>query len=272
LTTPQNYVEKIFQIPFALRPMGDRGYRQLVGKLVESEGRKDGEVVAREGKEEQELEREIPQREEKEIQTEEPVDRVEGEKDRPDEFEPTIEMKPPSANLSEQEAEFMKAMGDLIPSPRAAKRFVNIYRLTLASVDDGGKLSDLRGTENKPGDYQAVLLMLAILTGFPGQGADILKTLANGGGKSNGILDFVSKLKTRKEPKSEPARYGNGVRKGILEAERAVWDRLSKILKERIKELGVRDSLEPFVRWASWVARFSFQYKPVISEEEGSEG
>ena len=268
LTTPQNYVEKIFQIPFALRPMGNRGYRQLVGKLVESEGRKEGKVPALEDKEKQEPDREIPQREVKEIQAEEPGDRVEGEKDKPDEFEPTIEMKPPSANLSEQEAEFMKAMGDLIPSPRAAKRFVNIYRLTLASVDDGGKLSELRGTENGPGDYQAVLLMLAILTGFPGQGADILKTLVNGDRKFGGIMDFVSKLKTRKEPNSEPARYRNGVRKGILEAERAVWDRLSNILKEKIKELGVRDSLEPFVRWAGWVARFSFQYKPVISEEE----
>jgi hypothetical protein len=40
------------------------------------------------------------------------------------------------------------------------------------------------------------------------------------------------------------------VRKGILEVERPVWDRLSSILKERIEELGVRDSLEPFVRWA----------------------
>ena len=65
--------------------------------------------------------------------------------------------------------------------------------------------------------------------------------------------------------------YRNGVRKGILEVERAVWDRLSSILKERIEELGVRDSLEPFVRWAGWVARFSFQYKPVISEEEVAE-
>ena len=44
--------------------------------------------------------------------------------------------------------------------------------------------------------------------------------------------------------------YRNGVRKGILEVERPVWDRLSSILKERIEELGVRDSLEPFVRWA----------------------
>ena len=131
---------------------------------------------------------------EEKIQTEESSDKIEENKGKPDEFEPTIEMKPPSANLSEQEAEFMKAMGDLIPSPRAAKRFVNIYRLTLASVVDGGKLSELRGTENRPGDCQAVLLMLAILTGFPGQGADILKTLANGGGKCNGISDFVSNL------------------------------------------------------------------------------
>ncbi|MBW8039032.1 MAG: hypothetical protein FVQ85_03435 [Planctomycetes bacterium] len=261
LTTPQNYVEKIFQIPFALRPMGDTGYKKLVEKLTEEKERK---VV-------------VPTTPEPTPTPPEPTQpgstppQSMQMKHTMEEFEPTIEMKPPSANLSKQEAEFMKAMGDLIPSPRAAKRFVNIYRLTLASVDDRGKLDELRGTKNRPGDYQAVLLMLAILTGFPRQGADILTTLANGGGKCNGILDFMSKLKTENKTNSDPVRYSNGVRKGILEADRAVWYRLSNILKEKIGELGVKDSLEPFVRWADWVARFSFQYKPVISEEEGGE-
>jgi hypothetical protein len=34
--TPQNYLEKIFQIPFNLRPMGKRGYERLVQKLMET--------------------------------------------------------------------------------------------------------------------------------------------------------------------------------------------------------------------------------------------
>src|ERR1043165_1048765 len=33
-TTPQNYLEKIFQIPFSLRPMTDTGYSRLVSKLL----------------------------------------------------------------------------------------------------------------------------------------------------------------------------------------------------------------------------------------------
>ena len=42
--TPQNYLEKIFQVPFNLRPMGRVGYQQLIRKLVKE--RDDG---AREG-------------------------------------------------------------------------------------------------------------------------------------------------------------------------------------------------------------------------------
>jgi len=263
LTTPQNYVEKIFQIPFSLRRMEDTGYRQLVGKLVEGRKRDDkkrtmggAQIVEGEQRPRVELEHQITSPEEKEVGV--------------DEFKPTIEMRPPLANLSEKEVEFMKAMGDLIPSPRATKRFLNIYRLTLSSVNDGGKLSRLRGTGNEPGEYQAVLLMLAILTGFPDQGPDVLKALEDRNKTFAGVSDFVKKLKTRKEPNSEPARYCNGVRKGISEAERSTWDRLSTILEEKTKgrRLVTKDSLEPFRRWAGWVARFSFQYKPVIGDED----
>jgi hypothetical protein len=37
-TTPQNYLEKIFQIPFSLRPMTDMGYRRLMGTLMLPQG------------------------------------------------------------------------------------------------------------------------------------------------------------------------------------------------------------------------------------------
>ena len=34
LSTPQDYLEKIFQIPFALRPVEETGYRHLVADLL----------------------------------------------------------------------------------------------------------------------------------------------------------------------------------------------------------------------------------------------
>ena len=37
-TTPQNYLEKIFQIPFSLRPMTSGGYDRLIGTLMSTRG------------------------------------------------------------------------------------------------------------------------------------------------------------------------------------------------------------------------------------------
>ena len=66
----------------------------------------------------------------------------------------------------------MKKLFPFVPSPRAAKRLVNVYRLLRATVgrDEWSTFLGAGGD----GDFRAVLLLLALLTGYPSEGTDIL--------------------------------------------------------------------------------------------------
>ncbi len=89
-----------------------------------------------------------------------------------------IEPRPDHLLIHPWEQNFMKQLHELIPSPRATKRFINIYRLIRASVDldDKIRLEDFTGAEGE-GKYRPVLLLLGILTGYPDQATEILREL-----------------------------------------------------------------------------------------------
>jgi hypothetical protein len=57
-------------------------------------------------------------------------------------------------------------LAPLVPSPRAAKRLVNLYRLVRARLY-GTKLDDFLIARVREAPYRAVLLLLAILVGRP---------------------------------------------------------------------------------------------------------
>jgi hypothetical protein len=70
--------------------------------------------------------------------------------------------------LREGEVAFMKMLGPLIgKSPRATKRFVNLYRLVRARKRDVELKAFLEGTAEVPAQYPAVMVVLAIEVGLP---------------------------------------------------------------------------------------------------------
>ena len=81
-------------------------------------------------------------------------------------------MNPRALDISDDERLFMAQMYPLIGTPRGAKRFVNVYRLLKAShpVAEQGDFAD-------PQVHRPVLLLLASLTGFPRETAEILRDL-----------------------------------------------------------------------------------------------
>ena len=89
-----------------------------------------------------------------------------------------IDPNPEHLQIEYWERNFMKELHQLIPSPRATKRFINIYRLIRATVDLDERLAleEFIGNE-KQGKYRAALLLLAILTGYPDQATEILREL-----------------------------------------------------------------------------------------------
>ena len=285
LTTPQNYVEKIFQIPFALRPMEEDGYMRFIEGLTAGQRKAVPQTPDTENSADTTESLEPQPEPDKEHEEQDAVDpsqaakddnadqkqRVdsdtptpEGDSGEAQEKESAIAMQPASLELLPEEIAFMQKLGDLVPSPRAAKRLVNVYRLIRATIQDDRELARLEGRSRQPGDYEAVLFMLAILTGFPTQAIGMLKTLTAPGPKASGLTDFLGNLKTKKIPNSSPPAYSNIVHHRISATERARWDSLSERLDAQRQELKLDDSLDPYMYWAERVARFSFQYAQTL--------
>jgi WD40 repeat protein len=88
---------------------------------------------------------------------------------------PVVELRPQGLQLSAAEVEFMTRLGGLLPTPRAAKRLVNVYRLVRIGIPDG-ELAAFVGDE-KGGPYQAVQVLLAILVGHPDAARQVFRAL-----------------------------------------------------------------------------------------------
>jgi hypothetical protein len=131
-----------------------------------------------------------------------------------------------------------------IPTPRAAKRFTNIYRLLKAPLDPE-ELLIFEGTAFSPGEFRAPMLLLAILTGFPHLSVVLFGTI-----RDQNPLSF-----------SPSAFFSDIAAQSIVGPD---VQRLQNCLNPLVKA-GLAESGEPFVRWIPKVARFSF-YTARITE------
>ena len=82
--------------------------------------------------------------------------------------------------LTDRELEFLDELGDLVRTPRSAKRMFNLYRM-LRSARSVEEASEFLGTEKHPGEYQAVAQLLAILTAHPKILGHIITARPDGG-------------------------------------------------------------------------------------------
>ena len=283
VTTPKSYLEKIFQIPFTLQPMGRSWYARLIGSLVsieKAEGKTEQRPLLAQAVQDREKAggEEIPEEggpgdqgpEKTGIETPtgagpetdttpapRPGPKLPEEKVK--EALPAVteaDLSPPNLIIQPWEQEFMKQLDELIPSPRSAKRLVNLYRLIKATVSES-ELPRFEGNAKRGGEYQAVLLMLAMLAGFSDQAYDVFNVLSEGRVKGP-WWKFVRRLKPVRIPGSHPPLYRNAVAKGIPEAQEPAWERLYLGLEAQKPYFKIADSLEPFTRLSRRVARFSF--------------
>ena len=164
----------------------------------------------------------------------------------------------------------MKLLHELIPSPRAGKRFVNIYRLIRASVGDRDR-SLFVGDAAKGGEHRCALLLLAMLTGYPAEATEILGELIREE-HAETWWTLIDNLKVSKTSASgKPAAKGqrrqaagqdfSAIANGGLQAQR--WEGLFSKLDS------IRPNLEDrpcgsFGKWAPQIARYSFQSGRVL--------
>ena len=146
--TPQNYLEKIFQIPFWVKPLPEGARKRIVQGLVEKS------LI------EKELSETSMARDNSSIVEYEPDEAIrEFKKDA------ITNPNPPSLDILGRELKFMENMKALLGrTPRSVKRFVNIYWLMKSVAINQ---SDSFVQDSPHADYKQVLFLLAVLTGLP---------------------------------------------------------------------------------------------------------
>jgi len=250
-STPLNYLEKIFQIPLTLRPMQLKGFENLVDRLVTKENKsepkqKTPDANAGDGATTDGGAQSGENIEKKEDPT---AGRTAGKTAGTGTATSPPTRKPSEyLQITSDEGAFMKNLFPLMPSPRAAKRFVNVYRLIRAKQD-----SALRKR-----DYEPLLLLLAILTGYPVEATYLLQGLMNEKVAKGGWPEFVRglALPDTLDGAEIPEDW-----------QPAHWEKLKKLLTKVHETCGIADGFDigPFVEWAPEVARYSFHTGRILA-------
>jgi hypothetical protein len=289
--TPLNYLEKIFQIPYTLLPINKTGFANMVDALA-SDGQ--AQPVP-------DPEPELPRTRRKAKEPspaptlhtdvapapedatappgpqEEPTVSLAPKTKPATQPSKTIDRNPSHLRIEKQERDFMKRLYNFIPSPRAGKRFVNIYRLLRASVEDKERASFVGNTYR--GDYQAALLLLAILTGFPNEATELFRVLVEEKPQSS-WWTFIESFKARMVPELPAGKVVARADSDNIAARsgRSVSSTPSPITGDSLRRNwtalyanldGVKRNLEDrscdvFTVWAARVARYSFQTGRVV--------
>lgn len=243
--SPHDYLEKIFQIPFWLRPMSEPSTRDLLEALapmttaaLTAEPPDIGTTAStteqsRDEVSETEMapqtERPSPEVAEAVTASEPPPadaaqavsDTVEPEEETiqalpeqqtPEEeeaLEAAVDLNPQQLLLSAEELQYMQHLAPLLGrSPRSVKRFVNVYRLYRARVRLTGDedFNRLLGTAQTPGTYHIALFLLALITGHPELAQVLLHAIADAK-REQTLGEFVGHFQSEAS-KETPSRWG----------------------------------------------------------------
>jgi peptidoglycan hydrolase-like protein with peptidoglycan-binding domain len=157
-TTPQNYLEKIFQYSLVLRPMTPEGFERLVRGILPVE-RPLPDVDVR------------PMAEPIEDGTTAPNgDAPQPPSPGPPPSEAKPDLAPRDLVFTEVELEAIVRLAPMFGTPRAAKRLTNLYRLIRVAVGADRVLEDEA--------YQPLLLLLAVSLAYPTHARDFFRALS----------------------------------------------------------------------------------------------
>jgi hypothetical protein len=87
------------------------------------------------------------------------------------------DLRPRGLQVSQPEADFLARLGPLLPTPRAAKRLVNLYRLVRISIPEA-ELTEFAGTGGGA-PHQVVQVLLAILVGSPAAAVRVFREITD---------------------------------------------------------------------------------------------
>ncbi|MFL5799049.1 MAG: P-loop NTPase fold protein [Actinomycetota bacterium] len=263
--SPQDYLEKIFNIPFALPHMRKDSFGQLLRSLAgEDESKRRGS----------------PALDRAPVSTDDSAASEPGETDGRTEGSgtertgdaiiaepesgitrgiPTAEMRPMTAD----ELKLLAALGPLVDTPREAKRLVNLYRM-IRATRDLSTASGFLGDEQQPGEYQAVAILLGMVSAHGWLLNDVLYAPPR---PDEGVLGgLLSREPTTRwaafVADAEPRKDGAGVYRNAITGELGprtmqAWRAIHTGLTGPTA-LVTLAGLDAFQTWAPKVVRFSF--------------
>jgi len=88
---------------------------------------------------------------------------------------PPSRIRPEVSRISPDEAAFLPSLSGLLPGPRAAKRFANVYRLLHAGLGPDDLRTFLRRTSRGGAPFQASAVLLAGVVGWPEEAESLLQ-------------------------------------------------------------------------------------------------
>lgn len=270
--TAQDYLEKIFQVPFTLQPLRGEGFRKLVRGLaapkVASAAPRDTGAA--------------PSAPPPAPATPPPAPAPAPAAATP--LPPVAAPAPPTeaetiqrVTISAWELRDIQRLASLFRTPRTVKRFINTYRFLRASLaqEDRGAFV---GSEHDPGEYQAVIVLLAIIISYPNIALLFLQRLLDfddhhAGApawkaflKSVTLNDATDRRTTRSAAGATTRSTGktaNPVPPPSWEA--AEWRQLGAALNALTEADFPPPQLDPFVRWLPRVARYSFSLSALLT-------
>ncbi len=232
--SPTDYLDKIFQVPFALRPIGARAGGYIQSLLPDAVSTAPPESAAGGAPARLpppapaqpaagEHERAVPPGNPAER---DPRTRAAGVRRALPEFD---DLRPGGLRITDVERAFLARLGPLLSTPRAAKRLVNLYRILRIGVSDA-MIDEFVGTAARGGPYQAAALLLAVIVGSPDEGRQLLLSLRT----------------VRPDKEITEFLRGNS------------QHRLAELIESIDRDIPVHRDAGTFRAWGGTVARFSF--------------
>ncbi|MGC3948000.1 MAG: P-loop NTPase fold protein [Chryseolinea sp.] len=170
--TTHDYLEKIFQIPFSLKPLNKAGRENLLRYLTRNE-------MAKETQKAPSVRKDISRQEQLPV-----GERDAGDDNATPQTDSRTTAKPPMnpekkiatvrVRFKQEEIEYMQSISPLFAhTPRGVNRYVNIYRIIKAHQNL--KVSRRYNLE----DYGPVMIMLSVIVGHSNLAGDFFNTLSS---------------------------------------------------------------------------------------------
>ncbi len=279
---PMDYLDKIFQIPFALRAMDAVGARSYVLSLlpeplgaVRMGDQPDAGTVAgsppvrtpmdfRGGDQQSPADGAARNRPADGAARPDPADvrpaDVRPADVRPADVRPAAadrrELRPASLQMHAHEREFLAEMGPLTTTPRAAKKLINLYRLIRIGVPPHELGAFAASRRSDP--YRSAAVLLALVVGAPSVASTALAAVLDAG-PDDPLLEVLAAAAAQHQ-----ASHGDGGTGRCPTC--GTWSRLLDGLAAAADSaVGLPRPARPYQTWAAEVARFSFHTRPLWS-------